>query len=53
MRLLKECEANIEEVDYDFRSVAHLAAAEGHTELLLFLINETKFNFSLKDRWGK
>ena len=53
VRLLKECEANIEEVDYDLRSVGHLAAAEGHTELLLYLIKETKFNFALRDRWGK
>jgi len=34
------------------RTVGHLAAAEGHTELLLYLINETNFNFDLKDRWG-
>lgn len=53
VKLLNDCEANIEISDYDLRSVAHLAAAEGHTELLLFLINETDFNFDLKDRWGK
>jgi len=34
------------------RTVAHLAAAEGHTELLLYLINETDFDFDLQDRWG-
>ena len=33
--------------------MAHLAAAEGHTELLLFLINETDFNFEIVDRFGK
>jgi hypothetical protein len=52
VKLLYDCEANIETTDYDKRSVAHLAAAEGHTELLLYLINETNFNFELKDRWG-
>lgn len=29
VKLLKECEANIEAADYDLRTVAHLAAAEG------------------------
>ena len=53
VKLLHDCEANIETSDYDLRSVAHLAAAEGHTELLLYLINETNFNFDIKDRWGK
>lgn len=53
VKLLYDCEANIETTDYDRRSVAHLAAAEGHTELLLYLINETSFNFDLVDRWGK
>jgi hypothetical protein len=53
VKLLKECEADIEISDYDRRSVGHLAAAEGHTELLIFLINETNFDFNLKDRWGK
>jgi len=53
VKLLYDCEANIEMTDYDRRSVAHLAAAEGHTELLLYLINETNFNFGIVDRWGK
>lgn len=53
IKLLNDCEADIEASDYDLRTVAHLAAAEGHTELLLYLINETDFNFDLKDRWGK
>ena len=50
MKLLKECEANIEISDYDLRTVAHLAAAEGHWDLIVFLIIDTHFNFSLKDR---
>jgi ankyrin repeat protein len=53
VKLLKDCEANIEVSDYDLRTVAHLAAAEGHWELLNYLIVETNFNFLLKDRWGK
>lgn len=53
IKLLNDCEANLQVSDYDFRTVAHLAAAEGHTELLLYLINESTFDFSLKDRWGK
>lgn len=53
MKLLKECESNIEIADYDLRTVAHLAAAEGHWELVDYLVNETEFNFDLADRWGK
>lgn len=47
VKLLHDCEAKIETSDYDLRTVAHLAAAEGHTELLLYLINETNFNFGI------
>ncbi|CDW83985.1 l-asparaginase archaeal glu-trnagln amidotransferase subunit d [Stylonychia lemnae] len=53
VKLLNQCEADIETSDYDLRTVGHLAAAEGHTELLLYLIHDTEFNFNLKDRWGK
>lgn len=53
VRLLKECEANIEISDYDLRTVAHLAAAEGHWDLLNYLILGTDFNFELQDRWEK
>jgi len=34
---LYDCEADIEIADYDFRTVGHLAGAEGHEELLIFL----------------
>ena len=51
VKLLKECEANIEIADYDLRTVAHLAAAEHHEELLTYLITKTDFDFTLKDRW--
>jgi hypothetical protein len=50
--LLYNCEANIEVSDYDFRTVGHLAGAEGHVELLEYLAIHTNFDFNLKDRWG-
>ena len=53
IRLLKECEADIEIADYDLRTVAHLAAAEGHWPCVDYLARHTSFNFALKDRWGK
>jgi ankyrin repeat protein len=53
VRLLKECEADIEVSDYDLRTVGHLAAAEGHWDLVTYLAKHTHFNFNLKDRWGK
>lgn len=39
--------------DYDLRNIGHLAASEGHLEMLEFLILETKFDFDLADRWGR
>jgi ankyrin repeat protein len=53
VKLLKECDADIEASDYDLRTVAHLAAAENQWELLKYLASHTKFNFYLVDRWGK
>jgi hypothetical protein len=43
---------NLEIADYDLRHVAHLAACEGHLDVLKYLITATTFNFLLKDRWG-
>jgi ankyrin repeat protein len=53
VKLFKECDADIEASDYDLRTVAHLAAAEGQWELIKYLASHTKFNFNLTDRWGK
>ena len=30
-----------------------MAAAENHREMLMFLIQQTNFNFTLKDNWNK
>jgi len=52
LKTLHLCEANLESADYDKRTLGHLAAAEGHVELLKYLIEETEYNFDLQDRWG-
>ena len=52
LKLLHKCEVNLEIGDYDLRHVAHLAACEGHIEVLKYLITKTTFNFDLQDRWG-
>lgn len=52
LKLLKKCEVNLEISDYDLRHVGHLAACEGHYEVLEFLARETTFSFELQDRWG-
>ena len=49
-----DCKDNdgIMATNYDGRTIAHIAAAEGHRDLLLAL-QEAWFNFDLKDRWGQ
>ncbi|KAM9854359.1 glutaminase liver isoform, mitochondrial [Aulostomus maculatus] len=43
---------DVNAVDYDGRSALHVAAAEGHTEVIHFLLQNTGANPALKDRWG-
>ncbi|XP_061896630.1 glutaminase liver isoform, mitochondrial isoform X1 [Entelurus aequoreus] len=43
---------DVNAVDYDGRSALHLAAAEGHTEVIRFLLENAGANAALKDRWG-
>jgi len=52
LRLFYECGANLNIEDYDKRTVAHVAAAEGHTHIIKFLIEETNVNILVSDRWG-
>ena len=37
LQFLVKCDANIEEADYDKRTVGHLAASEGHVKILEYL----------------
>ncbi|XP_054476606.1 glutaminase liver isoform, mitochondrial [Anoplopoma fimbria] len=43
---------DVNAVDYDGRSALHVAAAEGHTEVIRFLLQNTGANKALRDRWG-
>ena len=52
LKLLNKCEVNLEQTDYDLRHVGHLAACEGHYEMLEYLAKETTFSFEMQDRWG-
>ena len=47
LKLLHQCEVNLDISDYDLRHVAHLAACEGHLDMLEYLITKTTFNFDL------
>lgn len=44
---------NLNISDYDGRTALHLAACEGHTLLLKFLLNVAKVDYHIKDRWGR
>lgn len=43
---------DMEQKDYDSRTALHVAAAEGHTDVVKFLIEACKVNPFVKDRWG-
>ena len=46
-------EVDINQSDYDNRTVGHLAACENHKNILLYLSQETNFIFTCRDRNGK
>ena len=39
--------------DYDKRTAMHLAASEGHTELVKFLLNVGHVRVDPRDRWNR
>ncbi|RXM37274.1 Glutaminase kidney isoform, mitochondrial [Acipenser ruthenus] len=43
---------DMEQRDYDSRTALHVAAAEGHSEVVRFLLEACKVNPIPKDRWG-
>ncbi len=47
LKIMQKCEVNLEFSDYDLRNVGHLAACEGHYDVLEYLAQGTKFNFYL------
>ena len=51
LRFLVKSDTDIDAADYDKRTIGHLAAAEGHWQILEYLANNSKFDFNLVDRW--
>ncbi|CAG5865974.1 unnamed protein product [Menidia menidia] len=43
---------DMEQRDYDSRTALHVAAAEGHVEVVRFLLDACKVNPVPRDRWG-
>ena len=52
LRLVSEAGANLSVGDYDKRTAMHLAASEGHVDVIAFLIDVAKVDPSPHDRWG-
>jgi ankyrin repeat protein len=50
-KLVVEQGANVDTCDYDKRSALHLAASEGHKEVVKFLL-AYKASVDVQDRWG-
>lgn len=43
---------DMDQKDYDARTALHIAAAEGHVDVVKFLTNTCKVDPFTKDRWG-
>uniref|UniRef100_A0A665W6L7 glutaminase n=1 Tax=Echeneis naucrates TaxID=173247 RepID=A0A665W6L7_ECHNA len=52
MRRFALSSMDMEQRDYESRTALHVAAAEGHTEVVRFLLEVCKVNPVPKDRWG-
>jgi len=50
MKLFHQANANLNIKNYDSRTIAHIAAAEGHEAFLTFLATDTEFDFTTQDR---
>lgn len=44
---------NLEVADYDGRTALHIAASEGHTELVKFFLSVAQVHHNPRDRWSK
>ena len=51
IKLIENKNVDINTCDYDKRTALHLAAAEGHIEIIKYLLDEGA-NKLIKDRWG-
>lgn len=52
VELLNKCEVDLNLCNFDGRTVGHLASDEGHVSLLVYLAENSNFNFDQADRWG-
>ncbi|XP_063808631.1 glutaminase liver isoform, mitochondrial isoform X2 [Pseudophryne corroboree] len=43
---------SMDQTDYDSRTALHVAAAEGHLDVVKFLTEDCRVNPFIKDRWG-
>ncbi len=52
IKLFHICGANLMTGNFDGRTLAHIAAAEGNSEIIKYLVEETNYNIMVSDRWG-
>ena len=53
IKMFAKAGANLEISNYDSRTLAHVAAAEGNQAILEYLAKNTKFNFEIQDRYER
>ncbi len=53
LKLFYDCGANIMAENFQKRTAAHIAAAEGKIDIINFLIVDAKYDIIVKDKMGK
>ena len=53
IKMFVTAEADLNQTNFDYRNLGHIAAAEGKQDIIELLSSTNKYDFNKKDRWGK